>query len=149
MLAFYNGSNEISLVLGPSDAMWLSEEMSFLAELYRSKAMTSERQFGEDGNVALASFLETAAKCQQLSVTLQQTIRRGHLPEDDGPQHAGASPATDLPPVALASPSPPISSCPVEHATPTKRVRTIVKPRAATQKRRRRTVPKSLAPPRG
>ena len=147
MLAFHNGSNEISLVLGPSDARWLSEEMSFLAELYRSKATTSERQFGEDGNVALASFLETAAKCQQPSVALQQTIRRGYPPEDDGPQHAGASPATDLPPAAFASSSLPISSCPVEHATPTKRVRTTVKPRAAIQKGGR--LSKSLAPPRG
>ena len=130
MLAFYNGSSEISLVLGPSDARWLSEEMSFLAELYRSKATTSERQFGEDGNVALASFLETAAKCQQLSVALQQTIRRGYLPEDDGPQHAGASPATDLPPVALASPSPQSLPARSNPRTPTKRLRTTVKPRA-------------------
>ena len=136
MLAFCTSPSEISLVLGPSDARWLSEEMAFLAELYRSKASSSGRQFGEDHNAALASFLETAAKCQQLSVALQQTIRRGHLPEDDGPQHAGASPATDLPPPALVSPSRPISSRPVEHATPTKRVRTIVKPRATTQKRR-------------
>ena len=36
--------------------------MSFLAELYRSKAGSSERQFGEDNNVALASFWETALK---------------------------------------------------------------------------------------
>jgi hypothetical protein len=64
MLAFCTSPSEISLVLGPSDARWLSEEMSFLSELYLSKAGSSERQFGEEGNVALASFLETAAKCQ-------------------------------------------------------------------------------------
>ena len=68
MLAFCTSPTEISLVLGQSDARWLSEEMSFLAQLYRSKAGSSERQFGEDDNVALASFLETAGKCQQLSV---------------------------------------------------------------------------------
>ena len=46
MLAFCTSPSEISLVLGPSDARWLSEEMSFLAELYSSKADTSRRQFG-------------------------------------------------------------------------------------------------------
>ena len=46
MQAFYTSPSEISLVLRPFDAMWLSEEMSFLAELYRSKAGGSERQFG-------------------------------------------------------------------------------------------------------
>ena len=60
MLAFCTSLSEISLVLGSSDARWLSEEMSFLAELYRGKASSSERQFGENNNVALASFLETA-----------------------------------------------------------------------------------------
>ena len=30
-------------------------------------ASSSEREFGEDHNMALTSFLETAAKCQQLS----------------------------------------------------------------------------------
>jgi hypothetical protein len=71
MLAFCTSSSEILLVLGPSDARWLSEEMSFLAELYRSKAGSSERQFGQDGNVAAVSFWETALKCQRLSVALQ------------------------------------------------------------------------------
>ena len=56
MLTFSTSPSEISLVLGPSDARWLSEEMSFLAELYRIKAGSSERQFGEDHNAALASF---------------------------------------------------------------------------------------------
>jgi hypothetical protein len=100
MLAFCTGQSEISLVLGSSDARWLGEEMSFLAELYRSKASGSERQFGEDNNAALASFLETAAKCQQLSVALQQAVRRGYRREDDSApsdQHASATPAIDLP----------------------------------------------------
>ena len=70
-----------TLVLGPSDARWLSEEMSFLAKLYRSNAGSSERQFGGDDDVALASFWETALKCQRLSVALQartsQTAHRG------------------------------------------------------------------------
>ena len=76
MLAFCTSPSEISVVLGPSDAKWLGEEMSFLAELYRSKAASSERQFGEHNNAALASFWETALKCQQLSVALHQAIRR-------------------------------------------------------------------------
>ena len=135
MLAFCTSPSEISLVLGPSDARWLSEEMSFLTELYRSKAGNSERQFGDDNNVALTSFLETAAKCQQLSIALQQAIRRGYHREDDGTQHADASPATDLPPPALASPSPLISSSPVEPPTQTKRVRSTGKPHAATKKK--------------
>ena len=74
MLAFCTSQSEISVVLGLSDAKWLSEEMSFLAELYRSKAGSSERQFGEDNNVALASFWETALKCQRLSVALRQAV---------------------------------------------------------------------------
>ena len=53
MLALCTSPNEISLVLAPSDARWLSQEMSFLAELYRSKAGSSERQFGGDCNPAL------------------------------------------------------------------------------------------------
>jgi hypothetical protein len=77
MLAFCTSPSEISLVLGPSDARWLSEEMSFLAELYRSKAGSSERQFGRDDNLALASFWETALKCQRLAVALQQAVSRG------------------------------------------------------------------------
>jgi hypothetical protein len=55
MLAFCSAPSEISLLLGPSDARWLSEEMSFLSELYRSKANSSEHQFGADDNAALAS----------------------------------------------------------------------------------------------
>ena len=81
MLAFCTSPSEISVVLGPSDAKWLGEEMSFLAELYRSKAASSERQFGEHNNAALASFWETALKCQQLSVALHQAVRRGHRRE--------------------------------------------------------------------
>ena len=38
MLAFCTSPSEIALVLKQSDANWLSEEMSFLSELYRSKA---------------------------------------------------------------------------------------------------------------
>jgi hypothetical protein len=74
MLAFCSGPSEISLLLGPSDARWLSEEMSFLSELYRSKANSSEHQFGADDNAALVSFWETALKCQQLSVALQHAV---------------------------------------------------------------------------
>jgi hypothetical protein len=62
MLSSYTSPSEIPLVLEASDARWLSEEMSFLAELYRSKAESSERQFGGDNNAALASFLETQSK---------------------------------------------------------------------------------------
>ena len=100
MLAFCTSPSQISLVLGPSDARWLSEEMAFLAELYRSKASSSGRQFGEDHNAALASFMETAVKRQQLSVALQQAVRRGYRAGDDAPppgQHVGASQANDLP----------------------------------------------------
>jgi hypothetical protein len=45
-----------------------------LSELYRSKANSSERQFGADDNAALASFWETALKCQRLSVALQHAV---------------------------------------------------------------------------
>ena len=38
MLAFDTSTSEILVALEPSDAKWLGEEMSFLAELYRSKA---------------------------------------------------------------------------------------------------------------
>ena len=38
MLAFCTSPSEIALVLKQSDANWLSEEMSFLSELYRSRA---------------------------------------------------------------------------------------------------------------
>ena len=84
MLAFCSAPSEISLLLGPSDARWLSEEMSFLSELYRSKANGSERQFGTDDNAASASFWETALKCQRLSVALQQAVSRGQRWEDAG-----------------------------------------------------------------
>jgi hypothetical protein len=100
MLALCTSPSEISLVLGSSDARWLSEEMSFLAELYRSKAGSSERQFGADHNVAAASFWETSLKCQRLSVALGQAVRRGYSRENDGPpsdQPVGPSPATDRP----------------------------------------------------
>jgi hypothetical protein len=82
MLAFCSAPSEISLLLGPSDARWLSEEMSFLSELYRSKANSSEHQFGADDNAALASFWETALKCQQLSVAPQHAVNRGQRWED-------------------------------------------------------------------
>ena len=65
MLAFCTSPSEIALVLEQSDAKWLSEEMSFLSELYRSKAGSSERQFGGNDNPASASFSETALKCQR------------------------------------------------------------------------------------
>ena len=107
MLAFCSGPSEISLLLGPSDARWLSEEMSFLSELYRSKANSSEHRFGADDNAALASFWEAALKCQQLSVALQQAVSRGQRSEDNGrDQRVVALPATDPPQQALASPVP-------------------------------------------
>jgi hypothetical protein len=89
MLAFRNSPSEISLVLGASDAKWLSDEMSFVAELYRSKTSSSECQFGGDNNVAAASFWETALKCQRLSIALQQAVSRGQRWEDDGRDHSG------------------------------------------------------------
>ena len=107
MLALCTSPNEISLVLAPSDARWLSEEMSFLAELYRSKAGSSERQFGGDYNPALASFWETALKCQRLSVALQQAVRRGpHTSGAGRDQPINVSPATDPPHPVSALPSP-------------------------------------------
>ena len=138
MLAFCTSPSQISLVLGPSDARWLSEEMAFLAELYRSKASSSGRQFGEDHNAALASFLETAAKCQQLSVALQQAVRRGYRAGDDAPPpglHVGASQANDLPRPALTSPSSAVSPSPAERPTGTKRVRQAAMPRAGKIKK--------------
>ena len=136
MLAFRSSPSEISLVLGPSDARWLSEEMSFLAELYRSKTGSSERKFGEDGNVAAASFWETALKCQRLSVALQQAVSRGQRWEDDGlDQHIDALPATDSPHPALASPSPAISSGSAERQTRLKGARRTAKGHAAKKKK--------------
>jgi hypothetical protein len=80
--SFCTSPNEVSLVLELSDARWLSEEMSFLAELYRCKADRSEREFGGDNNAALTEFLETQSKCVQLSVALQQALRRGFRRND-------------------------------------------------------------------
>jgi hypothetical protein len=145
MLAFCTSPSEISVVLGPSDAKWLSDEMSFLAELYRSKAASSERQFGEDNNAALASFWETALKCQQLSVALQQAVRRGYRREDAGrqsDQYVGASPTIGPPHAALASPSPAISSGSAERPTRPKRVRQTAKPHTA-KKRKKAQSPKN------
>ena len=110
------------MVLGLFDARWLSEEMSFLAELYSSKADSSRRQFGEDHNAALASFWETALKCQRLSVALQQAVSRGQRWEDtERDQHVVALPAIDPPQQALASPSPANSSASAERQTRPKR----------------------------
>ena len=128
-------ASEISLVLGPSDARWPSEEMSFLAELYRSKTGSSERKFGADDNVAAASFWETALKCQQLSVALQQAVSRGQRREDDGrDQQIDALPAAPLHP-ALASPSPATSSDSAERQTRLKHTRRTSKGRAAKKKK--------------
>jgi hypothetical protein len=136
MLAFRNSPSEISLVLGPSDAKWLRDEMSFLAELYRSKTASSERQFGGDNNVAAASFWETALKCQRLSVALQQAVSRGQRWEDAGrDQHVVALPAIGPPQQALASPSPATSSGSAERQTQPKRARGTAKARAANKKR--------------
>ena len=136
MLAFCTSPSEISLVLGPSDARWLSEEMSFLAELYSSKDDCSQRQFGEDHDAALASFWETALKCQRLSVALQQAVSRGQRWEDDGrDQHVVALPAIDPPQQALASPSPANSCASAERQTRPKRARGTAKGRAAKKKK--------------
>jgi hypothetical protein len=136
MLAFCTSPSEISLVLGPSDARWLSEEMSFLAELYSSKADSSRRQFGEDHNAALASFWETALKCRRLSVALQQAVSRGQRWEDtERDQHIDALPAIDPPQQALVSSSPANSSASAERQTRPKRARGTAKGRAAKKKK--------------
>ena len=132
MLAFRNSPSEISLVLGPSDAKWLSDEMSFLAELYRSKTSSSERQFGGDNNVAAASFWETALKCQRLSVALQQAVSRDQRWEDAGRDQV--LPAIDPPQQALVSPSPANSSA-SERQTRPKRVRRTAKEGAVKKKK--------------
>ena len=135
MLAFCTSPSEISLVLGPSDARWLSEEMSFLAELYRSKTVSSEHQFGGDNNVAAASFWETALKCQRLSVALQQAFSRSQRREDDSrDQDIDALPAIDPPQQALASPSSATSSGSAERRTRPKHARRTAKGRAAKKK---------------
>jgi hypothetical protein len=60
--------------------------------------------------MALASFFETALKCQRLSVALQQPVSRAPRQEDAGrDQHIDVLPATDPPHPALA---PPISQLP-------------------------------------
>ena len=136
MLAFCTSRSEIALVLKQSDAKWLSEEMSFLSELYRSRAGSSERQFGEDDNPASASFWETALKCQRLSVALQTAVSRGHRREGDGrDQHVDASAATHPPHPALASPGPATSSGSAERQTRLKRPRRTAKARAPKKKK--------------
>jgi hypothetical protein len=136
MLSFWTSSSEISLVLEASDARWLSEEMSFLAELYRSKAENSEREFGGDNNAALTSFLEIQSKCVQLSVALQQALRRGFPRKDHGhpsDQPVAVAPGTDLLYPASASPNREISFASPE--TSTKRVRRATKPRAVEKEK--------------
>ena len=68
MLSSYTSPSEIPLVLEASDARWLSEEMSFL---------------------------ETQSKCIQLSVALQQALRRGFPRKDHG--HPSDQPVTPAP----------------------------------------------------
>jgi hypothetical protein len=138
MLSFYNSPSEISLVLELSDARWLSEEMSFLAELYRSKAESSEREFGVDNNAALTEFLETENKCAQLSVALQQTLRRGFPRKDHGrppDQPVAAASVIDLPNPILARPNPKISSTSSEPSIKTKRVGQKARQRPTTRKK--------------
>ena len=146
MLAICTSPSELALVLEQSDAKWLSEEMSFLSELYRSKACASERQFGRDGNPASASFWETALKCQRLSVALQTAVSRGYRREDDGrDQHFNASAATHPPHPALASPGPATSSGSAERETRAKRTRRAAKGRAAKKKKARAPAAKQKA----
>ena len=136
MLAFCTSPGEISLVLAPSDARWLSEEMSFLAELYRSKAGSSEHQFGGDYNPALASFWETALKCQRLSVALQQAVSRGpHASGAGRDQPVNVAPATDPPHPVSALPSPEAQSGSAERQSRPKRARQTAKGGTAKKKR--------------
>ena len=138
MLALCTSPNEISLVLAPSDARWLSEEMSFLAELYRSKAGSSERQFGGDYNPALASFWEMALKCQRLSVALQQAVSRGPSTSGAGRgRPINVSPARDQPHPVSALPSPEAQSGSAERPTRPKRARRTAKGGTAKKKRRK------------
>jgi hypothetical protein len=143
MLAFCTSPSEIALVLEQSDAKWLSDEMSFLSELYRSKAGSSERQFGGSDNPALASFWETALKCQRLSVVLQMAVSRGYRREDDGSDQHGDASTTRPAHLALASPSPANASEVVESKTPIKRARRPVKARTAKKKKTRMPAPKA------
>jgi hypothetical protein len=144
MLSFCNSPSEVSLVLELSDARWLSEEMAFLAELYRSKAESSAREFGRDDNWALTSFMETQGKCVQLSVALQQALRRGFSRKDhDHPQDRGrtsdqpvaAASVIDLPNPILARPNPKISSTSAEPSAKTKRVGQKAREARATKER--------------
>ena len=131
MLAFCASPSQISLVLAPSDARWLSEEMLFLAELYRSKAGSSERQFGRDDNVALASFWETALKCQRLSVALQQAASRGYRASGAGrDQHIDVLPVNNTPHPALPPFNAAASYTSAERETRPKRARRTAKGRA-------------------
>jgi hypothetical protein len=143
MLAFCTNLAEIALVLEQSDARWLSEEMSFLSELYRSKADNSERQFGEDDNPASASFWETALKCQRLSVALQTAVGRGYRQEDDGVDQRVDVSTASPPRPALASPGPANSSQVAESKAPPKRTRRAVKARAAKKRKARMPAPKA------
>ena len=136
MLAFCTSPSEIALVLEQSDAKWLSEEMSFLSELYRSKAGSSERQFGGNDNPASASFWETALKCQRLSVALQKPSVAAGAGRTMAPdQHVDASLAIDPPHPALASPSPATSSGSAERETRLTRPRRTAKARAPKKKK--------------
>jgi hypothetical protein len=86
MLSICTSPNEVSLVLELSDASWLCEAMSLLAELYRRKAEASEGQFGDD-NWASASLLESERKSIQMSVALQQALSRGFSEHVDNEHH--------------------------------------------------------------
>jgi hypothetical protein len=133
VLAFRTSRGEIALLLDRSDAKWLSEEMSFLSELYRSKTSSSERQFGGDNNPASSAFWDTALKCQRLSVTLQTAVDRGHHQQHD----AGDPTATTPLHLTLATPGPAASAESVKRETRPKRPRRTGKGR--TRKRVRST----------
>ena len=78
MLAFCTSQSEISVVLGLSDAKWLSDEMSFLAELYRSKAGSSERQFEQRGlSVVLGNGTQMPAAVGRATTGRQSRSARG------------------------------------------------------------------------
>jgi hypothetical protein len=135
MLAFCPGPTEVALVLERSDARWLSEEMSFLSELYRSKAASSERQFGRDDNPASASFWETALKCQRVCVALQAAVNRGYHPDDDGrDRQVDPSTATHRPHPVLVSPGPAMSSGSAKRNKRPNRARRTTKGRKAKKK---------------
>ena len=74
--------------------------------------------------MALASFWETALKCQRLSVALQQAVSRAPRQGDVGrDQHIDVLPATDPPHPALAPPNPAAASGSAERETRPKRAR--------------------------